>query len=105
MRHEQVESWVVFEKHVHGKAKMTLLCEQGEWDALATAEPNPYTLVRGGITNEGEAERLARTGAVVVKGKAAAAKPLPRSLATPPGRARTALRRFWTQSERLAAGG
>ena len=34
--------------------------EQAEWDAMESAQPGYHTLVRSGITNEGEAERLAR---------------------------------------------
>jgi hypothetical protein len=39
---------------------MSALCSQREWEALEQATPGHYGLVRAGITNEGEAERLAR---------------------------------------------
>ena len=40
---------------------MTAVCEQGEWEAMELAQPGHHTLVRASITNEGEAERLARS--------------------------------------------
>ncbi|OWK38500.1 hypothetical protein FRUB_07620 [Fimbriiglobus ruber] len=36
------------------------VCEQGEWEAMELARPGVNRLVQSGITNEGEAERLAR---------------------------------------------
>lgn len=38
------------------------VCEQSEWDAMELAQPGYHTLVRAGITNEPEAEELARRG-------------------------------------------
>ncbi len=56
-------AWVVFRMTIHGKnSEMSAVCEQAEWDAMELAEPGHYTLVQAGITNEGEAERLARNG-------------------------------------------
>jgi hypothetical protein len=53
--------WVVYQMHIHGKADgMNAVCEQSEWEAMELAQPGYHTLIRGGITNEGEAERLAR---------------------------------------------
>ena len=37
-----------------------MVCEQDDWDALELAQPGKHKLIRTGITNEGEAERLAR---------------------------------------------
>jgi hypothetical protein len=37
-----------------------VVCDQAEWDALEEAQPGVHTLVMGGFTNEGEAERHAR---------------------------------------------
>jgi hypothetical protein len=39
---------------------MNAVCEQSEWDEMERARPGYHTLIRAGITNEGEAERLAR---------------------------------------------
>jgi hypothetical protein len=36
------------------------VCEQNEWDRMEATRPGHYTLIRGGITNEAEAEKLAR---------------------------------------------
>jgi hypothetical protein len=53
--------WVVYLKLLHGKqTPMTVVCDQGEWDALELANPGQYTLVMSGIASEGEAERIAR---------------------------------------------
>ena len=58
---DEAESWVVYLMTVYGKAStMNAVCEQGEWDAMELARPGYHTLVRSVITNEAEAERLAR---------------------------------------------
>jgi hypothetical protein len=57
---EKCVSWVVYRMAIHGKANgMMAVCEQGEWEAMQRFQPGHHTLVRAGITNEGEAERLA----------------------------------------------
>lgn len=62
---EQAVSWVVYRMTLHGKvAGMNAVCEQSEWDAMELMKPGYHTLIQAGITNEGEAERLARTGPV-----------------------------------------
>ena len=43
---------------------MNAVCRQSEWEAMERAQPGYHTLVQAGITNEGEAERLARSGPV-----------------------------------------
>jgi hypothetical protein len=56
------KKWVVYRMTVHGKPSgMNAVCEQGEWDAMELAQPGHHTLILAGITNEGEAERLARS--------------------------------------------
>jgi hypothetical protein len=58
---KQVESWVVYEMTVRGKPSgINVVCEQTEWEALEVEHPGVHTLVKTGITNEGEAERHAR---------------------------------------------
>ena len=53
--------WVVYEIGAAGKDQgINVVCEQGEWDALELAQPGKHKLIRKGITNESEAERLAR---------------------------------------------
>lgn len=65
---EECMSWVVYRMILHGKTTgMSVVCEQGEWDAMELAQPGHYTLVRAGITNEGEAERLARSDSLASK--------------------------------------
>jgi hypothetical protein len=61
---EQAEAWVVYQMTLHGKQTTALaVCEQAEWDEMELAQPGYHKLVRSGITNEGEAERLARGNA------------------------------------------
>ena len=53
--------WVVYRMTVQGRRpSANAVCSQGEWDAMEQVQPGYHTLVRSGITNEGEAERLAR---------------------------------------------
>jgi len=56
----------------HCSAGVRAVCEQAEWDAMELANPGVNTLIQGGITNEGEAERLARgaSGAAKTRSKA-----------------------------------
>jgi hypothetical protein len=58
--HEAV-SWVVYLMTVHGKEyPMNAVCRQSELDEMELDRPGYHTLVKSGITNEAEAERLAR---------------------------------------------
>ena len=60
---ERVTTWVVYRMPLHGKpAGVNAVCEQSEWDALELSRPGSHTLLRSGIPNEGEAERIARDG-------------------------------------------
>jgi hypothetical protein len=62
-------AWVVYSFSLNGNPEaMRAVCEQAEWEALDRSKPGFYTLIRAGISNEGEAERLAR-------GSAGAARP------------------------------
>ena len=58
---ERTMTWVVYEKQVPGKPKMTLVCDHLEWDEMEQIQPSYNVVIRAGITNEGEAERLARS--------------------------------------------
>jgi hypothetical protein len=58
--------WVVFETLVHVKGRrLTVICEQDEWDAMEPDLRQNYVLIRAAIANEGEAERLARSSSAV----------------------------------------
>ena len=63
MRNTEVSrSWVVYRMTVRGKiAGVNAVCKQAEWEAMERAQPGYHTLIRAGITNEGEAEQLARS--------------------------------------------
>jgi hypothetical protein len=56
----RVASWAVYQVTIQGAPGPNVVCSQGEWDAIEQAQPGLHRLVRGGITSEGEAERLAR---------------------------------------------
>ena len=103
-RREPVVTWVVYEKQTPGKPKMTLVCEQSEWDAMELSQPNFCTAVRTGITNEGEAEQLARSGAVAVKERISRPKPpVVADASAAPTPQQTAMHAFWQQAKRAAA--
>ena len=60
---EKPMSWVVYLVTIHGKPSgMNAVCPQEEWDVMDLSQPGYHKLVQAGITNEGEAERLARSG-------------------------------------------
>jgi len=52
------------------------VCEQSEWAATDAARPGFFTLVQGGIRNEGEAEQLARGTAGEAKPRSPKTEPL-----------------------------
>ena len=57
---EQATSWAVYQIAIHGEPGPNVVCTQAEWDTIEKAHPGMHRLVRGNITNECEAERLAR---------------------------------------------
>ena len=68
MNEEKSTSWVVYRMTVHNKpAGMTAVCEQTEWDAMERERPGYHQLIRAGIANEGEAERMARGAAAIAE--------------------------------------
>lgn len=61
MRDLMAEAWVVYRMPVKGHPNgLRAVCEQREWEALERGRPGYYTLIEADLTNEGEAERLAR---------------------------------------------
>jgi len=65
---EEAASWVVYQMTVNRKpTEHNAVCEQGEWDAMERDRPGYHTLIRAGITNECEAEKLARGASGDVK--------------------------------------
>ena len=61
MRNARGGAWVVYSFPLNGSPEaMRAVCDQAEWETLDRARPGFYTLIRAGIVNEGEAERLAR---------------------------------------------
>ena len=56
-----LDTWVVFQMPVKNcPVGRRAVCEQTEWVAMDSAKPGVYTVIQAGMTNEGEAERLAR---------------------------------------------
>ncbi len=77
MRAETPVSWVVYKTTLHGnRLGRNAVCTTEEWEALLLAQPGQHKLVQAGITNEGEAERIARA-APGGTGQAARLKPRP----------------------------
>jgi hypothetical protein len=75
---DECTSWVVYRMTVHGKPSgMSAVCEQWEWEAMELAQPGHHTLVRAGITNEGEAEQLARSRCEALSENKASERKLP----------------------------
>jgi hypothetical protein len=61
MRKVEDVSWVVYRMTLHKNPDgMIAVCEQSEWDEMERNRPGYHTLIRGGIINECDAERLAR---------------------------------------------
>ena len=61
MRKTEAVLWVVYQMTVKGRPSgMNAVCEQSEWDDMELDRPGHHTLVRAGIENECEAEKLAR---------------------------------------------
>ena len=73
MRTTRATAWVVYQAAVKGMEHgPRAVCDQAEWDAMEAATPGVNRLIRGGITNEAEAEKLARgtSGDAVPRGTA-----------------------------------
>lgn len=61
MQHEERTSWVVYVMPIKGNPEgMRAVCERKEWEAMERDRPGYYTIIKADITNEGEAEKLAR---------------------------------------------
>jgi hypothetical protein len=61
MRTARAMVWVVYQAAVKGMEQgPNAVCDQAEWDAMEATTPGHNRLIRGGISSEGEAERLAR---------------------------------------------
>ena len=75
MRTTRATVWVVYQAAVKGvEHGPNAVCDQAEWDAMEAATPGVNRLIRGGIANEAEAEKLARgtSGDAVPRGAAKA---------------------------------
>jgi hypothetical protein len=76
---EGTVSWVVYKMTLHGKTEqVSAVCTQGEWEAMELSRPGYHTLVQAGITDENEAEKMARGTAGDSIPRSAARKNSPR---------------------------
>ena len=57
---EKVEKWVVYETLTGPNAGRKSVCTAGEWKSLECSKPGDLQLVKEGIVNENDAEKLAR---------------------------------------------
>ena len=72
----RAESWVVYWTPVKGNpGGANAVCEQAEWDRMERTNPGRHALIRAGVTNEPEAERLAREAPGGTAVQAAPVKP------------------------------
>jgi hypothetical protein len=70
-------TWVVYSIPMKGSPDgVRAVCVQGEWESKDAAKPGFFTLVQGGIGNEGEAEQLALGAAGEAKSRNPKAVPL-----------------------------
>jgi hypothetical protein len=61
MRQRKVEEWVVYRMLARGCPDgLRGVCAQDEWEALVLAQPGRLTLIQEHMSNEGQAEQLAR---------------------------------------------
>jgi hypothetical protein len=61
MRMAKADGWAVYLMPMKaGQDPVRAVCPQAEWEALDRAKPGHFTLIQGNLSNEGEAERLAR---------------------------------------------
>jgi hypothetical protein len=59
---QEALEWVVYRMTMPGKpGGQGAVCEQSEWEEMERVNPGYHTLVRAGVTNEAEAEVLARS--------------------------------------------
>lgn len=65
MNNEAV-SWVVYLMPLNHKDPVKAVCEQTEWEELELCRPGRNTLIQGGFTSEGAAEKVARGEPVFV---------------------------------------
>jgi hypothetical protein len=57
---KEPESWVVYESVDGPRSGMKSICDEDEWESLATAKTGAVKLIKKGISSESEAEKLAR---------------------------------------------
>ena len=56
----KVEKWAVYETVTGPTAGRRTICSASEWTSMHKSEPGNHKLIREGITDESEAEKLAR---------------------------------------------
>ncbi len=76
MRTQRFELWVIYRMAIKGSEGVNAVCTESEWAEMEAAKPGQHTLLRSGIRNEAEAERLAR---------GTSGDPLPRGATRPSG--------------------
>jgi hypothetical protein len=76
VKQKPLVTWVVYKMNRAGPLGPSAVCEQSEWDEMEREQPGYHTLIRAGITNEPEAERLAREspGGTTIRGVALKAR-------------------------------
>jgi hypothetical protein len=57
---KEPESWVVYESVDGPRSGMKSVCEDSEWETIASSKNGNVKLIKKGIVSESEAEKLAR---------------------------------------------
>lgn len=71
----EIRSWVVYETLTGPKAGTRSLCTADEWRAIDAADPTRNQVIKEGIVDETEAEKLARGTSGDLKARPKALRP------------------------------
>ncbi|MDB5387554.1 MAG: hypothetical protein JWM11_3200 [Planctomycetaceae bacterium] len=71
----KVTEWVVYETVTGPQAGMKSVCTAAEWKVIDGRDPNKNRIIRENISDENEAEKLARGTSGDLKARAKALRP------------------------------
>jgi hypothetical protein len=61
---DETAMWVAYRMTIKGQTQMNAVCKQEEWEAMERDRPGHHTLIRAGMINATDAEKLARSSPV-----------------------------------------
>ena len=71
----EAEKWVVYETVTGPKAGTRSVCTASEWSGVESSQPGINKIIKEGITDETEAEKLARGTSGDLKARQKATRP------------------------------